>query len=155
MLDEWVPAIYEQDWYNDGDRPEFPCKDGGTGKCKRSLEDDGVLYDNKLLGVPRIRQLRVKNDSCEIHPQFSGIINVCYGKYSPDDEDRERFGPSSLRRFTSADAWRYQSPKELGHMETNGYISTYSGGGSIQDLDKLRNNTEAMLRVGYIKYQQH
>ena len=38
-------------------------------------------------------------------------------------------------------------------MDTNGYISTYSGGGSIQDLDKLRNNTEAILRVSklYLK----
>ena len=68
-----------------------------------------MLYDNKLLGVPRwvqvvrrvmvmvtvfrIRQLRIRNDSCEIHPQFSSTINVCYGKYSAQDEDTRRFGP--------------------------------------------------------------
>ena len=37
-------------------------------------------------------------------------------------------------------------------MDTNGYISTYSGGGSIQDLDKLRNNTEAILRVSKLYF---
>lgn len=54
------------------------------------------------------------------------------------------------RRFTSADAWRYQSPKELGHIDYMGTTATYSGGGSIQDLDTLRNNTEAIIRVGML-----
>ena len=102
------------DRYNDGDRPDLPCPDSDTkttGPCPRALEDSGVLYDNKLLGVPRwvemvrgvvvmvmvtvfrIRQLRIRNDSCEIHPQFSSTINVCYGKYSAQDEDTRRFGP--------------------------------------------------------------
>lgn len=54
---------------------------------------------------------------------------------------------SSLFRFTSADAWRYQSPKELGHIDYWGISSTYSGGGSIQDLDLEKGNTEAIIRV--------
>ena len=52
-----------------------------------------------------------------------------------------------LRRFTSADAWRYQSPKELGHIDYWGISSTYSGGGSVQDLDLEKGNTEAIIRV--------
>ena len=52
-----------------------------------------------------------------------------------------------LIRFTSADAWRYQSPKELGHIDYWGISSTYSGGGSIQDLDLEKGNTEAIIRV--------
>ena len=46
-----------------------------------------------MVTVFRIRQLRIRNDSCEIHPQFSSTINVCYGKYSAQDEDTRRFGP--------------------------------------------------------------
>ena len=53
----------------------------------------------------------------------------------------------SFFRFTSADAWRYQSPKELGHIDYWGISSTYSGGGSIQDLDLEKGNTEAIIRV--------
>ena len=57
LLDDWVPAIYDNEWYNDGDNDLFPCPDGKTEKCQRSDEDKGVLYDNKLLGVPRLRQV--------------------------------------------------------------------------------------------------
>ena len=49
-----------------------------------------MLYENKLLGVPRLRllfhldlkskfllrMLRVRNDSCEIHEKFHGAIKV-------------------------------------------------------------------------------
>ena len=62
------------------------------------------------------------------------------------DEETSKFGPG-YRKFTSADAWRYQSPKELGHMEFWGSISTYSGGGSVQDLDVDVGTTGAILRV--------
>ena len=92
LLGEWVPAVYEETWYNDGDT-DFECPDKSKGKCPRVGDDRGILYDNKMLGVPRIRQIRVKNDSCEIHPQFSSTISVCYGKYSLADENTERFGP--------------------------------------------------------------
>ena len=54
-----------------------------------------------------------------------------------------------FRRFTSADAWRYQSAKELGHINYWGTMATFSGGGAIQDLDILRNNTEAIIRVSW------
>ena len=44
--------------YNAGDIPELPCSDGSTGApCKRSIQDKNVLYENKLLGVARIRQV--------------------------------------------------------------------------------------------------
>ena len=145
LLDEWVPAVYEGDWYNDGDMPEMPCPDGSTGACPRSQDDRGVLYDNKLLGVPRIRQLRVRNDSCKVHPAFRYAMENCFSHYSPDKEDINRFGPG-FRRFTSADAWRYQSSKELGHIDYWGKMATFSGGGAIQDLDVYRNNTEAIIR---------
>ena len=29
------------------------------GPCKRSQEDANILYENKLLGVPRIRMVRI------------------------------------------------------------------------------------------------
>ena len=58
-----------------------------------------------------------------------------------------RYKSTFLRRFTSADAWRYQSPKELGHIDYWGISSTYSGGGSVQDLDLEKGNTEAIIRV--------
>ena len=66
---------------------------------KRNADDANMLYENKLLGVPRLRldfcaqteveflltmnwngflhrMLRVRNDSCEIHEKFHGAIQV-------------------------------------------------------------------------------
>jgi hypothetical protein len=42
-----------------------------------------VLEDSKLLGVPRLRMVKVANDSCidDIPEQFSETVNLCYARY--------------------------------------------------------------------------
>lgn len=57
-----------------------------------------IFYENKLLGVPRIRQLKVKNDSCEVHRDFKDDIKECYSNYDPNVEDKGIFGPDKLKR---------------------------------------------------------
>ena len=71
---------------------------------------------------------------------------MCYSAYNRDQEDRLLFGPG-FRRFTGADAWRYQSPKELGGSDYWGKIATFSGGGAVQNMDLRKNNTEGIIRV--------
>ena len=61
--------------------------------CIAELFEALMVMVMVMVTVFRIRQLRIRNDSCEIHPQFSSTINVCYGKYSAQDEDTRRFGP--------------------------------------------------------------
>ena len=51
-----------------------------------------VLFDSKVLGVPRLRMVRVRNDSCTIHEDFRSLIKSCYGAYSTENEDTQRFG---------------------------------------------------------------
>jgi len=51
-----------------------------------------VLEENRLIGAPRLRTLRVRNDSCHVHLDFREFIKVCYDVYSSDSEDREPFG---------------------------------------------------------------
>ena len=51
-----------------------------------------VLEENRLIGSPRLRTLRVRNDSCNVHLDFHDFIKVCYDVYSTDSEDREPFG---------------------------------------------------------------
>lgn len=63
-----------------------------------SDDDKKILYENKLLGVPRIRQVKVKNDSCVIHAYFRRLFVHCYDLYSEEDEDKETFG---LRQATA------------------------------------------------------
>lgn len=51
-----------------------------------------IYYENLLLGVPRLRQLRVRNDSCTVHEDFRDDIMNCYDVYSPEKEEQLPFG---------------------------------------------------------------
>lgn len=61
----------------------------GTEADNRSF----IYYENLLLGVPRIRQLRVRNGSCSIPQDLRDEIKECYDVYSVSSEDRAPFGP--------------------------------------------------------------
>ncbi len=104
-----------------------------------------ILYANRLLGVPRIRQLRVQNSSCLIPPEFENSITVCYNAYSEEIEDVADFGPG-YRKYTQADAWRYQNVKELGAVPWRGVLASYSGAGSVQNFREVKNETVAIIR---------
>ncbi|VDM66465.1 unnamed protein product [Strongylus vulgaris] len=54
-----------------------------------------VYYNNKLLGSPRIRMLKVKNTSCTVAKSFSREIIECFSNYNPAVEDKQRFGPAN------------------------------------------------------------
>ncbi|KAK2536057.1 Pkd2l1 [Columba livia] len=86
MADFWVYAqgplldnLYWTKWYNN-----------------ESLAAHGtqsyIYYENLLLGVPRIRQLKVKNNSCVVHDDFKEEISGCYDVYSEDKEEKVSFG---------------------------------------------------------------
>uniref|UniRef100_A0A1I8P7Z4 Polycystin cation channel PKD1/PKD2 domain-containing protein n=1 Tax=Stomoxys calcitrans TaxID=35570 RepID=A0A1I8P7Z4_STOCA len=58
------------------------------------LNDDQrrlVLRDNILLGPPRLRQIRVKENSCHVNEAFLRYFNSCYREYSYNSEDRRPF----------------------------------------------------------------
>ncbi|XP_013781183.2 polycystic kidney disease 2-like 1 protein [Limulus polyphemus] len=109
MLD----SLYWETWYNDN---------------PTDLEDRNILYENRLLGPPRLRQLRVKNDSCNVHDDFKKAISQCYAVYSSHIEEKEPFG------LMNGTAWTYNSEKEMNGSSHWGLIATYSGAGSYIDL---------------------
>ena len=56
-------------------------------------EDETYIYnENKLLGVPRLRQLKVRKDSCTVHEDFKTEISECYDVYSEKEEQQDQFG---------------------------------------------------------------
>lgn len=76
-----IDGLYWETWYND-----------------QNVSSDQlgyIYYENKLLGVPRFRQLKVHNQSCEVHDDFKNEIHVCYDAYSEAIEDREPFGKNN------------------------------------------------------------
>ena len=70
---------------------------------------------------------------------------MCYGDYSESIEDTADFAPSH-RRYTSADAWRYQNVLELDSNTHNGQLTSYSGAGSVQNLRETAADTRDIIR---------
>ncbi|KAK2489482.1 hypothetical protein MC885_011515 [Smutsia gigantea] len=98
-----------------------------------------IYYENLLLGVPRIRQLRVRNGSCSIPQDLRDEIKECYDVYSVSSEDRAPFGPRN------GTAWIYTSEKDLNGSSHWGVIATYSGAGYYLDLSRTREETAAQV----------
>ncbi|XP_074855560.1 polycystin-2-like protein 1 [Carettochelys insculpta] len=100
-----------------------------------------IYYENLLLGVPRLRQLKVKNNSCVVHDNFREDISGCYDVYSEDKEEREPFG------LINGTAWRYHSEQALGGSSHWGRLTSYGGGGYYIDLKLTRQESAEALQV--------
>ncbi|KAJ1218769.1 hypothetical protein NDU88_006345 [Pleurodeles waltl] len=98
-----------------------------------------IYYENLLLGVPRMRQLKVRNGSCSIPEDLQDDIKECYDVYSPGNEDTAPFGLQTGR------AWMYATEKQLNGSSHWGFIATYSGAGYYLDLSKTREATAAQI----------
>ncbi|XP_049710992.1 polycystic kidney disease 2-like 1 protein [Elephas maximus indicus] len=133
MADFWdfaqgplLDSLYWTKWYNNQ----------SLGRGSHSF----IYYENLLLGAPRLRQLRVRNDSCVVHEDFREDILSCYDVYSLDKEDQLPFGP------LNGTAWTYHSQDELGGSSHWGRLTSYSGGGYYLDLLGSRQASAETLR---------
>ncbi|KAM7047898.1 polycystin-2-like protein 1 [Acridotheres tristis] len=135
MADFWVYAqgplldnLYWTKWYN-------------NESLAAHSTQSYIYYENLLLGVPRLRQLKVKNNSCVVHDDFKEEISGCYDVYSEDKEEKVSFG------LINGTAWRYHSEKELGGSSHWGRLTSYSGGGYYIDLKMTREESAEALQV--------
>lgn len=119
-------GLYWEKWYNNQNV---------------SQEDLGyIYYENKLLGVPRMRQLKIVNGSCQVHPDFQNEITACYDSYNADKEDRAPFGQ------LNGTAWVYQTEEELDGSSHWGLLDvTYSGAGYVQDISTTKAESAAII----------
>ncbi|XP_078421465.1 polycystin-2-like protein 1 [Cetorhinus maximus] len=97
-----------------------------------------IYYENILLGVPRIRQIKVMNNSCVVHKDFRKDITGCYDVYTADNEKK-----SPIKNAT---AWIYYSESELGGSSHWGKLTVYSGGGYYQDLKTNMDESAVILQ---------
>src|SRR6218665_1184927 len=91
-----------------------------------------ILYENYLLGSPRMRQIRVRNDSCEIHKDFQRAIFSCYNHYSKLYEDHAKINDKNMSEF------RWQEIKSFARNDVWGKLSTYAGDIVNLSLNKSR-----------------
>ncbi|XP_023329307.1 polycystic kidney disease 2-like 1 protein [Eurytemora carolleeae] len=143
-----LDGLHWEYWYNQGDDRNFICPGGEEtgGPCETSPSDRNVLFENKLLGLARLRQLRVRNDSCEIPSNFQGTILSCWAQYDEAYEDKSDFFPG-YRSKTDIKAWSYNTAEDLGvvNLAITGEVGTYSGNGAVQNLGSDKNSSQDIL----------
>lgn len=123
-----VNALYSENWYDDFN----PVR-------KTDGEDNNVLLESSVMGVARIRQLRVRNNSCILHDYMVRNFATCYGAYSTWAEDNAPFG---RRRGT---AWTYSTPKDVGSVSYYGTLAVYGSGGFYQKLEPSKAASRSLI----------
>lgn len=73
-----LDGLYWTKWYNN--------QSLNTG------DQSFIYYENMLLGVPRMRQIKILNNSCNVHSDFRDEIAGCFDVYSEKKEDYFNFG---------------------------------------------------------------
>ncbi|GMS91771.1 hypothetical protein PENTCL1PPCAC_13946, partial [Pristionchus entomophagus] len=106
-----------------------------------------VYYENRLLGRPRIRMLKVSNDSCAIVPSFARKFTACYASYEKAKEDRTSFNPPG---FSDLPAFTYSTAEDLENDELWSALATYGGGGFVQYLSET-NKDKSLAKIGFLK----
>ncbi|KAM8852625.1 polycystin-2-like protein 1 [Synchiropus picturatus] len=132
MADFWTFAkeplldgLYWTRWYNN--------------QSMHNGDQSFIYYENMLLGVPRMRQIKIKNNSCHVHADFRDEISGCYDVYNDRKEDDLQFG------LINGTAWTYHTEKEIKGSSHWGLLTTYSGAGYYQDLGRTKEESVAML----------
>eukprot|EP01135_Chromosphaera_perkinsii_P004899 Nk52_evm4s304 gene=Nk52_evmTU4s304 len=112
----WIPAVYA--WNN-----------------------NYIYQDNKLLGVPQLRQLQVEQGKqCKIPSDFENLIFECYAPYTKANEFKGAFG------VKNGTAWVYNEASEVDKRNYWGQLATYEGGGFYQDLTLNQTNTTTIVQ---------
>jgi hypothetical protein len=100
-----------------------------------------ILNENFVIGTLRLRQLKVRNDSCKIDKTFAHLYKECFGEYSSENEDHAKYGYGTALNFASSD--------QIDGFWTFGKFHFYSGGGYYQDLQFSRDKNRLMLNNLY------
>ncbi|KAK2571916.1 Polycystin-2 [Acropora cervicornis] len=150
---QFVNGIYANEWYN--------------GKIATKQD----YINNKksiLLGMPRLRQIRIKTDACNIPEVARASIQHCYDYYSIDEEEKnphnlpgwEPFrGSSNWANFSNLcpAPWNYVPQEKLHGSPSWGFFDIYSGGGYVADLGYNKTTASPLIanlqKYGWIDRQ--
>ncbi|NXT81357.1 PK2L2 protein, partial [Zapornia atra] len=100
--------------------------------------DSHIYYENLLLGVAQIRQLKVRNNTCSIYPYFQSLLEGCYSEYRYQAEDTADFG------LMNDSEWKYTSASSLSPWYW-GSMGFYSSGGYVFTLPKSKQKSAEKL----------
>lgn len=102
----------------------------------------GFITDgnSKLVGNARLRQVRVRKNSCHVARSMQQSVPDCHALYSWELEDMGSYGPGWSRPVGSNTSlnlpspWTYQSQGKLRAYPIWGSVLLYRGGGFVVDL---------------------
>ncbi|XP_030684573.1 polycystic kidney disease 2-like 2 protein isoform X3 [Nomascus leucogenys] len=117
-----LEGLYWDSWYNN--QQLYNLKNSSR-----------IYYENILLGLPRVRQLKVRNNTCKVYSSFQSLMSECYGKYTSANEDLSNFG---LQINTE---WRYATSNTNSPWHW-GFLGVYRNGGYIFTLSKSKSETK-------------
>ncbi|XP_015762233.1 PREDICTED: polycystic kidney disease protein 1-like 2 [Acropora digitifera] len=132
-------GLYSAAWYNDED-------------SELGFTPDKISY---IVGMARLRQVRVENQSCEIAPFFRPYMNTCNGWYGFFAEDQGQYdiGWEPLKNESlyfppfTYESWEFNTSDELDTLPFMGYVTTYGGGGFVADLGYSRENATKVIET--------
>nr|KAG5714652.1 hypothetical protein BaRGS_000140 [Batillaria attramentaria] len=105
---------------------------------------DDIYYYNKLLGRPRLRQVRVRKGTCEIGDLFTKLVTGnCFAEYSSSNEDKVKFGP--INPPSEQTGWIHASAEDAKGSSHAGIISTYDAGGYVQLLSDKKEDSKKLI----------
>ncbi|KAM9694922.1 polycystin-2-like protein 2 isoform 2-T2 [Trichechus inunguis] len=117
-----LEGLYWDSWYNN--KQPYNLKNSSR-----------IYYENILLGVPRVRQLKVRNNTCKVYSSFQSLMSECYDKYTYENEDLSDFG---LKHDTE---WKYSTSNSNFPWHW-GFVGMYGNGGYIFTLSKSKYKTK-------------
>lgn len=113
-----------------------------------------------------MRQIKIKNNSCKVHKDFQDEITGCFDVYNKKKEEDLSFGlingtayvlllflPPKMRCTVNTVtlifhlcSWTYHTEKQVKGSSHWGLLTTYSGAGYIQDLNRTKDDSATILQ---------
>ncbi|UJR29011.1 hypothetical protein I4U23_010229 [Adineta vaga] len=143
-----LKGLYAQKWYNE---KNLTWREKLTTGSRVSMR----------VGAPRIRQLRVKENSCRVHRRVKHMIKHCRDDYNWFDDDTKDYTPKweNILNKTAQNTfditnngskrcktpWCYQSSVRTKSGPFTALYKTYKGGGYVVSLGRTHEKAAAVL----------
>ncbi|KAG1677778.1 Polycystic kidney disease protein 1-like 2 [Nymphon striatum] len=150
-LYEWIkeaflPELIVQEWYN-----------GAPPNTLGGFSEDRT---NFIIGVPILRQVRVKENTCTVHPVVWPVTEHCsgYGHLINEQEVDFREGWSDNKKAYPQYEFQYQPAEKLKSLPFWGILDWYGGGGYVYPishplrgkLNYLRKDMDRLMKSNWI-----
>merc|ERR1712065_48844 len=89
IRDYMLPGVYENTY---GVAPDTVAK-------TETNQFGTILQNLRRVGAPRIRQLRMKRDTCDVQKRFRDAVDTCVAEFRKDDQDKAPYGPGGIYTY--------------------------------------------------------